>query len=105
MDEQEHRHIPAQQRGLMVSKATQDTAQGMHRSQSLCLDKQPGVGYTCVTPSAQDAPRGRPDGHVLKTANAGLSWVAQGGRSLEQPCLPSSSQHNLNKVRRPSKFI
>lgn len=55
-EEQEHGHLPAQQRGLVVSKATQDTAQGKYTSQSLCLAKQPGVGHTCVTPSAQDAP-------------------------------------------------
>lgn len=42
---------------------------------------------------------------MFKTANAGLSWVAQGGRSLEQPCLPFSSQHKLHKARRPSKSI
>lgn len=52
VEEQEHRHLPTQQKGLMVSKATQDK----YTSQSLCLDKQPEIGHTCVTPFGQDAP-------------------------------------------------
>lgn len=56
VEEQEHRHLPVQQKGLMVSKTTQDTAQAKYTSQSLCLDKQPGAVDTCGTPFAQDAP-------------------------------------------------
>ena len=104
--QKKHRHHPAQQRGLVVSKAKQfrpghpgrapaPTCWAGHESREglqarpFCLgwhllppqpqagEKQPRVGHACLTPSTQAAHRGAShNGHVLKTASTGFLQAA-----------------------------